>query len=346
MTLGEFLKDRWATIVLTIIGLIIAGFSLHAVRTPTSVVWTICIFLGLVQITALGIEYLRRTNFYKQLRTATRRLDQPSLMMEIIKPPLFVEGAIAHEALSQAMRSMNEEINKYRRSTSDYRTYVETWIHEVKTPIASARLIEKNYPTPEVARMARELTRVERFTEQALYYARATALEHDYSISSTNLGSIVREAVRRNAQLLVDAQVSPKIDKSVDIEVLTDKKWVVFILGQLIANSTTYLRPGIPPQISFTARQSEKDQTRTTYLDITDNGLGIDAADLPRVFEKGFTGKNGRLPSGSASTGIGLYLCKQLAEAMGHQITVDSTKGEGTTVTLVFSSQTTWPDES
>lgn len=342
MTPGEFLKDRWPTIVFTVIGLTIAGLSLTAVSTPTSVVWTICIFLGLVQITSLTVEFLRRAHFYKQLRSATNTLDRPTLMMEIIKPPLFVEGAITHEALSKAMRSMNEEINTYRRSTQDYRNYVETWIHEVKTPIASARLIEKNYPTPEVARMAREIARVERYVEQALYYARATALEHDYSIGKVNLEEIVKEAVRRNAQLLVDAKVTPSISPSLDTTVLSDKKWIVFILGQLIANSATYSRNEVPSRISFVARQHVDELVTTTYLDISDNGLGIDAADLPRVFEKGFTGKNGRLPSGSASTGIGLYLCKKLAEAMGHQISISSSPGEGTTVSLVFSSQNSW----
>lgn len=326
MSLARYLASRWATLLLVGAALVLVGVVLYELRIPAAVVVVLLSSVWLCLVVALGSEWALRRRYLQELHTASNTLDKPTLAAELVARPLFPEDAITYDAMKRALKGMNDELADARRQRDDYRHYIETWIHEVKTPIAAAHLLAQNRPTPEATAMAREVARIERYVEQALYYARSTAVEQDYVIAPVNLGEVVRAALRRHKYLLMEARVLPQIDASLDRTVLTDAKWMEFILGQIVVNSAAYAAPDGPRWVRFF--------TDEQGLHIQDNGRGIPATDLPRVFEKGFTGTNGRTPTGQASTGMGLYVVRRLLQAMDAQVSVTSHVGQGTTVTL------------
>lgn len=224
-----------------------------------------------------------------------------------------------------------DEVAGYEVFMEEYRRYVETWIHEIKTPISVAEMLCRNHPGQKSRAMLEQLHRIESYVEQALYYARSTSLEKDYVIRSYSLREIVSSAIKCHASQLIALGCTPVMD-NLDIIVYADAKWVEFILGQLIENSIQYRSEKL--YLAFTAKNSEDG----TWLFITDHGVGIAPQDQQRIFEKGFTGVNGRLFG--KSTGIGLYLCKALCEKMNLRITVSTEPGKGSIFQIFFPKNT------
>ena len=175
-----------------------------------------------------------------------------------------------------------------------------------------------------------ELDKVENYIEQALFYARSNTVEKDYYIKKSNLREIVNESIRKNKTILIQEKVEINAH-DLDVTVNTDSKWIQFILNQIIQNSVKYRRKDIEANLEIYSKQG----TENDILYIKDNGIGIKKGEITRVFEKGFTGTNGRV-SGKKSTGIGLYLCKKLCEKLGIAIELNSVYGEGTEVKIVF----------
>lgn len=182
--------------------------------------------------------------------------------------------------------------------------------------------------------LARELARVERYIDQALYYARSEVVERDYLIRRWDLKTLVTGAIKANARELIAAHVAP-VCENLEFEVFTDEKWLEFILGQLIQNSIKYAREDGAKIVFSGALLDEGLASERIELTVADNGCGVCAADLPRVFEKGFTGDNGRTTK--RATGIGLYLVARLCSKMGIDVTAASEPGEGFVVTFAFS---------
>ena len=175
-----------------------------------------------------------------------------------------------------------------------------------------------------------ELQKIENYIEQALYYARSNTVEKDYYIRKVNLEEIVNESIKKNKNVLIQERILLNIH-DLGLEARTDSKWIVFILNQIIANSVKYKSQDRNLQLEIYAKQG----TENVILYIKDNGIGIKKEEITRVFEKGFTGTNGRLV-GKKSTGIGLYLCKKLCNKLGIAIELDSIWNEGTKVRLIF----------
>ena len=175
-----------------------------------------------------------------------------------------------------------------------------------------------------------ELDRVEDYIEQALFYARSNTVEKDYYIKKTKLKDIVNESIKKNKNVLIGEKISINVH-DVDFEVSTDNKWIVFIINQLIQNSRKYKKQDKNLEIEIYAKQGKEN----VILYIKDNGIGIKKGEITRVFEKGFTGTNGRL-SNKKSTGIGLYLCRKLCDKLGIAIELNSIQNEGTEIRLVF----------
>lgn len=175
-----------------------------------------------------------------------------------------------------------------------------------------------------------ELDKVENYIEQALFYARSNTVEKDYYIKKVVLKEIVNESIKKNKSSLIQEKIAIDIH-DLEVEVNTDSKWIVFILNQLIQNSCKYRKQEQNLTIEIYARQGKEN----AILYIKDNGVGIKKGEITRVFEKGFTGTNGRI-SNKKSTGIGLYLCKKLCDKLGIAIELNSVQNEGTEVKLVF----------
>ena len=256
-------------------------------------------------------------------------LDEKYLITEIIKNPNFLEGQILKNSLEQIDKSMLENVNKYKYMTEDYKEYIELWIHEIKIPIATSKMVIENNKNAITKSIDEELDKVENYIEQALFYARSNTVEKDYYIRKVVLKEIVNESIKKNKSSLIQEKISIDIH-DLEIEVNTDNKWIVFILNQIIQNSIKY-RKKENSVIEIYANQGKEN----VILYIKDNGIGIKQGEITRVFEKGFTGTNGRL-SNKKSTGIGLYLCKKLCNKLGIGIELNSVQNEGTEVKLVF----------
>lgn len=175
-----------------------------------------------------------------------------------------------------------------------------------------------------------ELEKIENYIEQALFYARSNTVEKDYYIKKTRLQEIVNDSIKKNKNLLIPEKTILNLH-DLDYEVNTDSKWVSFIINQILQNSVKYKKQNHNLELEMSAKQGKQN----IILTIKDNGIGIKKGEITRVFEKGFTGTNGR-KIGKKSTGIGLYLCKKLCDKLGLGLELNSVEGEGTEVRIVF----------
>ena len=324
-----FFKEKAITILLLLFGIITIEIFLMAYNVGMFIkIYIPLIIMGLYMISII-IEYFKRKKFYDNLLKMLEELDEKYLITEIIKTPNFLEGQIFKNSLEQIDKSMLENVNKYKYMTEDYKEYIELWIHEIKIPIATSKMVIENNKNAITKSIDEELDKVENYIEQALFYARSNTVEKDYYIRKVVLKEIVNESIKKNKSSLIQEKISIDIH-DLEIEVNTDNKWIVFILNQIIQNSIKY-RKKENSVIEIYANQGKEN----VILYIKDNGIGIKQGEIIRVFEKGFTGTNGRL-SNKKSTGIGLYLCKKLCNKLGIGIELNSVQNEGTEVKLVF----------
>lgn len=324
-----FFKEKAITILLLLFGIITIEIFLMAYNVGMFIkIYIPLIIMGLYMISII-IEYFKRKKFYDNLLKILEELDEKYLITEIIKTPNFLEGQILKNSLEQIDKSMLENVNKYKYMTEDYKEYIELWIQEIKIPIATSKMVIENNKNAITKSIDEELDKVENYIEQALFYARSNTVEKDYYIRKVVLKEIVNESIKKNKSSLIQEKISIDIH-DLEIEVNTDNKWIVFILNQIIQNSIKY-RKKENSVIEIYANQGKEN----VILYIKDNGIGIKQGEITRVFEKGFTGTNGRL-SNKKSTGIGLYLCKKLCNKLGIGIELNSVQNEGTEVKLVF----------
>lgn len=324
-----FFKEKAITILLLLFGIITIEIFLMAYNVGMFIkIYIPLIIMGLYMISII-IEYFKRKKFYDNLLKILEELDEKYLITEIIKTPNFLEGQILKNSLEQIDKSMLENVNKYKYMTEDYKEYIELWIHEIKIPIATSKMVIENNKNAITKSIDEELDKVENYIEQALFYARSNTVEKDYYIRKVVLKEIVNESIKKNKSSLIQEKISIDIH-DLEIEVNTDNKWIVFILNQIIQNSIKY-RKKENSVIEIYANQGKEN----VILYIKDNGIGIKQGEITRVFEKGFTGTNGRL-SNKKSTRIGLYLCKKLCNKLGIGIELNSVQNEGTEVKLVF----------
>ena len=217
-------------------------------------------------------------------------------------------------------RQFQEEQIKMEQKYRDMMEYYTMWTHQIKTPIAAMRLLLQEEDTPLSREMQSELFQTEQYVQMALQYLRMEKMTSDLVFARYDLDALIRQAVRKYAPLFIRRKIILSYEP-VHCEVLTDEKWLVFVLEQILSNA-----------LKYTVEGSISIYMEDDWLVIEDTGIGICSEDLPRIFEKGFTGYNGR--SDKKSTGIGLYLCKQIIEKLRCQIRVESKLGKGTRVLL------------
>lgn len=327
MSIKGYLKDHGICILIFLIGMGITEgiFLLFNVSITLQIFVLTVLFLGLL---AAGIyDYSRKKGFYRELEQKLQQLEEKYLLMEMLEKPEFLEGQIFYNVLSEMQKSMNDEIFVQIRKNNEFKRYIETWVHEVKLPIASIRLILHEYKGTSARILKEQMGRIESYVEQVLYYLRSEVPEKDYRIAPHSLKKLTDQSVSENRDSLILNRIKI-IQETQDISVYTDEKWMRFILGQIISNAVKYKKED--SIIRIWSHQDEKH----SFLHILDNGMGIAKEDLPRVFEKSFTGKNGRIQQ--ASTGMGLYLCNTLCKRLGHRLAVQSKEGEYTEITIEF----------
>lgn len=333
MSKKEYLKDKrlYLIIGMTIYLVILLVLLAFKVNIEATLAITFTYFIGL--ITILIADYIRKKTFYNNFKCKLDSLDQKYLIVEMLQDANFLEGRILTDALYEIDKSMIEKINEYKMQVKDFKEYVELWIHEVKLPVASLTLMVHNQKGEQSKKLLSQLTRLDNYLEQILYYVRSENAEKDYLITKVNLSKVISNVALKNKDILL-AKGIDFVVSDVDIEVLTDSKWLEFIINQIVDNSIKYSK-----EKNAYIKIVAKEESKVIGLIIYDNGKGISKSDLPRVFDKTFTGTNGRSES-AKSTGMGLYLCRELCNKLGHKIQIISEEGKYTKVTILFDKNT------
>ncbi|MDD6785816.1 MAG: ATP-binding protein [Eggerthellales bacterium] len=331
MTVGAFLRSHWRLIAavtafdaFACVMVFVLGCGLHAVFAVAC-----ALFTGL--LVGLAAEYARAKRFYSELDCLSRSLEHPYQIPSLVKKPQSADQALVYDALQTMGVASASEVARAQAAQNENREYMEAWVHEVKTPLAAAQLVAERVPEPESSQLKRELDRANRQVEQVLWYARTLSAEVDYRVHPLELLQVVREVCRQNARFLIEQGVQPVIQLPQGLTVFADEKQTAFIVSQAVVNAAKYGAT----RITFSSQEAADDAGgKQVALLVADNGRGIAAEDLPRVFERGFTGAHGR--EEGSSTGMGLYLAATLSQKLGLGLSLSSEIGQGTVFKLVF----------
>lgn len=328
MQLKDFIKERIILILINISILIFTSILLKVLKVDTYAIVFIFI-LNFIGILIFHIfDYLKKSRYYNEIFRNLESLDKKYLISEVIEEADFIDGKILYDIIKQTDKSMNDKIASLKINNNEYREYIELWVHEVKTPIASCKLLIENNPSKVTKSINEEIEKVENYIEQALFYTRSNTLEKDYIIKKINIRECINSTIKRNANILIEKKIKIKIE-NIDEIVYSDSKWIEFILHQIISNSIKYMDKANP----IIKLNCEKDK-ENVILQIFDNGIGMNKRDITKAFEKGYTGEIGR--KFGKSTGIGLYLCKKLCFKLGLNIKLESNINKGTKVSILF----------
>ena len=322
----QYFKNQLPVILINLLGMLALALFLIASGNGIQTVLFILVVWLIVLASCLLLFYFSRKKYLNKLLDMTEQLKERYLMPEIMQEPERADEQVFYQIMKMAEKSMLERIGEVQRERKEYKEYIEQWIHEVKTPITAIKLICENNRCSFTRELMAELENINRFTEQALYYARSEHTEKDYSVREINLSDVVHGAIADNKYLLRQNNVAVTVE-DVEYSIYSDDKWLRFILDQLISNAVKY-RADQPVLHFFTVKEND-----SIILSVEDNGIGIPQSDLPRIFEKGFTGQNGRTIH--SSTGIGLYLCRRLCDKLGIGISASSER-KGTAISLSF----------
>lgn len=239
--------------------------------------------------------------------------------------PLSLEAEAYRDAIEEMQVAHIRALNEVQAKQKEYYDFIVSWFHEIKTPISVLRLMQQTEIDPRG--LEKEVARIEHYVDQALYYAKLDSFNQDYEIINCDLEQLVKEAVKTHAATFISRKVRIRLDLPSTV-VQSDPKWLSFIVNQLLSNALKYT--GEDGEISISSRVTNDEK----LLIVRDNGIGIEARDVPRVFNRGFTGANGRIHA--KSTGMGLYLAQELSRKLGHYLTCESVVSEYTSFTIHF----------
>ena len=327
MSIKEFLKEKLSNFIYSAVLFLIINiylFSLNSIKNLSDL-----IYLDILIITIfIGFTILD----YRKMK------DRYSSIMELIEDEKdidsyciddnFLEGKIINYIIDYKDKKLEDETKECENQLKDMEEYISRWVHEIKLPLSAMKIILDRDSDDMISSIENELEKMNFLVNSVMYGSRATASAEDIFIKEENLKDIVRTAVKSNSFFLIKNNISPKLG-DLDFKVYSDKKWVTCVLGQLINNSIKYSKEnGV---IEFSA----EDKGESIELKIRDNGIGINEEDLERVFNKGFTGSNGR-NSVYKSTGMGLYFSKKIIDKLNHSIEVESVKDKYTLFRIRF----------
>ncbi len=285
------------------------------------------VFLSLVTFIVLGLFDLWR--YQARIKTIGEAFRNMPYELGSLPAPLD----IPEEKYQEEVRMLGERLvlqeNDSRRSRQEMLDFYSLWAHQIKTPLAAMNLLLQSEEAREdkdakiFQEMRMELFKTGQYVDMVLSYLRAEDMSSDLLLKEYSLDEIVRQAVRKYSAMFILKKIRLEYEPCKEM-VLTDEKWLLFVLEQLLSNALKYTEKGFI--------RIRMEQGSPAVLLIEDSGIGIQAEDLPRVFEKGFTGYNGR--QDKKSTGIGLYLCRMICEKLNHTVTITSNPGKGTAVRL------------
>lgn len=312
------LRARWRLLLAGLLFCAIFAVTFALYGLPLSAVLYPALLCCLCAIVFLLFDSLRRHTKHRQLtrlRTSAAAAHDP---LPAVSDPIEEDYQQILLTLRQALSDLETETAARSRDAADYYTM---WVHQIKTPIASMRLTLQNEDSPISRRLSSELLRIEQYAQMALAFIRLEESTGDYVFRQQPLDPILRQAIRRFSSEFILRKL--RLDyAAVSLDIVTDEKWLGFVIEQLLSNALKYTRHG---GIRIYIEEE-------TTLCIADSGIGIAASDLPRIFEKGYTGCNGRLDT--RASGLGLYLCKRICDNLGIALSAQSQPGVGTTLRL------------
>lgn len=303
---------------------------LYIIGNTFSVVFMIGMVIAVLIMTKYLMDWYRKKKYFEIITERVKDLKEPWLIAELLPVSYTIEDEIYQELLRKVGSSAIEEIHKIEDEQKEYEDYIEQWIHEVKTPITSIHLMLENRisENPGVKRdLNVELSRLENDVELALYYARSEQIYRDYLIQKLNVRKVLLKVVNKNRTVIMNSSVAIDLDCDEALYAYGDEKWLVFMLTQVLLNAIKY-KAEADAKVVMRAKRDNK----RIVLNIIDNGKGIKKEELPRIFDKGFTGSNGR--DNEKSTGMGLYLVHKLCEKLEIDIKADSVYGEFTEISF------------
>ena len=316
-----YIKQNIKVIFLFIVFALVFGivFSLYDLEIE-AIYYSVmlCSFIGLIYICINFINYYKKhVQLYKlqnEISISLENLPSPKTLME--------------EDYTNLILNLNKEYKNYISKSdiakSDMIDYYTMWVHQIKTPISAMKLLIQTSESEISSDLSSELFKIEQYVEMVLSYIRLGSNENDFVIKEYDLDNIVRQAIRKYAPLFIRKKINLDFQPTT-YKVLTDEKWLVFVIEQLLSNAIKYTNKG---KISIYPLENKK-------LVIEDTGIGISKEDIPRIFDKGFTGYNGR--TDKKATGLGLYLCKNILDKLSHKISIESEVGVKTKVILDLS---------
>ena len=352
------------TLVLAIVAMLLHGLS----------IFVLSLVIGLVAVCScvtVCIDFMRVRAYYEELNAFSQSLGGKAYLASALNTrPRTCEQQLVYAIMQRMTRAATAYIDAYKLEQGNYQHYIEMWVHEVKTPLAACNLMLHNAAAANAAHAAAansentqvdapnlprsaasviaqqhaitsrieiQISRIEELVDQALYYARSSSVEHDFIIKEIELSDVVHAAIQAYSKHMIMAHITPRLS-NVTVRVRSDPKWLQFMIGQIISNAIKYRKPTNDASYLYISAAQTHDTmgVTTTTLSIRDEGIGIPQGDCAHVFEQAFTGENGR--AYAKSTGMGLFLVDKLARNMGMRVSIASRVGEGTTLTLHFSS--------
>ena len=326
MNPSRYFKSRIGYFITLLVVILITACILFAFKVSSEAIIITVVIMVIGVIVAETAEYLRRKRFYDMVISSLEELDRKDLLPEILERPDFYEGQVLYDVLRETGKSMTERIGDYRRENADFREFIELWVHEIKLPVASLYLMSHNDGN---TRYMEQLRRIDDYIENVLFYSRSNSAEKDFIFKEVSLKRVFTDVALKYREEIQGHDISLETE-GLDVRVTTDSKWITYILSQLMSNSIKYASPDRDSVIRVWAEELPD----RTVLHFRDNGIGISEADLPRIFEKSFTGENGH--SESKATGMGLYLVGKLCDKLGHDIKAESVKDEYTEIQISF----------
>ena len=325
--LKSYLKKNIKVYILFVVFIAIFFIMFYLYNLPLEALIYTGSFCFLASVIASFSDFVNYRESYKKLKFLEKNILND---LEDLPRSLDIRIDYYHKIIEKLYEELEKLTQENRQKNTDMVDYYSMWVHQIKTPIAAMNFLLDNEEVDQKI-LQQELFKIERYVEMVLTYIRLDSISSDYVITKINLDEVVKDSVKKYATIFINKKIKLNY-VSHETMVISDKKWLSFAFEQILGNSVKY--SGAGGEITI--------ETYENKLVIEDNGIGIKEEDLPRIFEKGFTGFNGRYEK--KSSGLGLYLCKKTLDKLGHHIEISSKVGEGTRIEITFPKEDTLRD--
>ena len=325
--LKSYLKKNIKVYILFVVFIAIFFIMFYLYNLPLEALIYTGSFCFLASVIASFSDFVNYRESYKKLKFLEKNILND---LEDLPKSLDIRIDYYHKIIEKLYEELEKLTQENRQKNTDMVDYYSMWVHQIKTPIAAMNFLLDNEEVDQKI-LQQELFKIERYVEMVLTYIRLDSTSSDYVITKINLDEVVKDSVKKYATIFINKKIKLNY-VSHETMVISDKKWLSFAFEQILGNSVKYTSTG--GEITI--------ETCENKLIIEDNGMGIKEEDLPRIFEKGFTGFNGRYEK--KSSGLGLYLCKKTLDKLGHHVEISSKVGEGTRIEIIFPKEDTLRD--